>query len=81
MKIFVANFHSLTSEDELYGLFSQYGSVRAVRVWVDVVLGEKRGFGFVEMPHDDHAKRAIRKLHGQWWHRRQLKVAKAHRTS
>jgi RNA recognition motif-containing protein len=44
------------------------------------VLGENRGFGFVQMPNDRHAERAIRKLHGRWWHRRQLKVSKAHRT-
>ena len=79
MKIFVANFDSHTTEDELYGLFSKYGSVDDTRIWVDVVLGENRGFGFVQMPNDHHAERAIRKLNGQWWHRRQLKVSKAHR--
>lgn len=80
MKIFVANFDSHTTEDDLYGLFSRYGSVKNVGVWVDVVHGENRGFGFVEMPNHDHAKRAIRKLNGQWWHRRLLRVSKAHRT-
>jgi RNA recognition motif-containing protein len=80
VKIFVANFDSLTSEDELDNLFSKYGSVRDVKIWVDVALGENRGFGFVEMPNHHHAKRAIRKLNGEWWRRRQLRVSKAHRT-
>ena len=80
MKIFVANFQSLTSEDELETLFSKHGSVDYVRIWTDVVLGENRAFGVVQMPNKRHAERAIRKLHGKWWHRRMLKVAKAHRT-
>ena len=80
MKIFVANFDSHISEDELESLFSKYGTVEYARIWNDIVLGENRGFGFVQMPNDRHAERAIRKLHGRWWHRRQLKVSKAHRT-
>jgi RNA recognition motif-containing protein len=79
VKIFVANFDSHTSEDDLEDLFSKYGTVTDAKIWVDIALGENRGFGFVEMPNHHHAKRAIRKLNGEWWHRRQLKVAQAHR--
>lgn len=43
-------------------LFLTIGDVRSVKVIVDVVTGNPRGYAFVEMNNDDDARRAVRRL-------------------
>jgi RNA recognition motif-containing protein len=48
--------------DDLFNLFSQYGTVTTAKIINDKVTGRSKGFGFVEMENDDEAKQAISSL-------------------
>jgi RNA recognition motif-containing protein len=65
MKLYVGNLPFSTSEDELRGLFEQYGQVASATLVMDRDTGRPRGFGFVEMNDDEEAKAAINALNGQ----------------
>jgi len=54
--MFIANLAPETNEDDLSELFSQYGTVRDVKLSLDVFSGKCRGFGTVDM--EGHEARA-----------------------
>ena len=60
--IFVGNLDFNTNEDELRRLFEAYGQVDRVSIMTDRDTGRSRGFGFVEMPDTESAKKAIAEL-------------------
>jgi cold-inducible RNA-binding protein len=64
-KIFVGNFSFSLSEDELRSLFAPFGAVDSATVVTDRATGRSRGFGFVEMPNNDEAEKAITALNGK----------------
>ncbi|WP_212005597.1 RNA-binding protein [Chitinophaga sp. HK235] len=64
MNLFVGNLSGQTTEQQLTALFSPFGIVQNVKVIIDNYTGRSKGFGFVEMPDDAHAERAIRNLNG-----------------
>ena len=57
-------------------LFSPHGTVEKLALINDRDTGRPRGFGFVEMPHED-ATRATQALNGTDFGRRALKVSEA----
>ncbi len=62
MNIFVGNLSKEVTDDDLQGLFAEYGTVRSVKVIKDMFSGESKGFGFVEMPGQAEAQKAISEL-------------------
>jgi RNA recognition motif-containing protein len=64
-KIFVGNFAFSMTEAELRSLFEPFGSVESASVVTDRDTGRSRGFGFVEMPDDAEAEKAITALNGK----------------
>lgn len=52
------------TEDDVRELFSEYGTVRSIRLATDVFTGKCREFGFVEMEGDD-AKASVTGLNGR----------------
>lgn len=64
MNIFVGSLPWATEEDELRGSFESYGEVSSVRIITDKFTGRSKGFGFVEMPDDAAAQKAIEELDG-----------------
>lgn len=74
MDIYVSNFPYETSSEELGEIFSAYGQVDDVKLIVDSLTGENRGFGFVTMGNENEAKEAIVNLNGQDFRGRALKV-------
>ncbi len=54
--LFVGNLSPDTTEEAVSDLFSEYGTVRSIRLISDVFSGKCRGFGFVEM--EGHEARA-----------------------
>lgn len=64
MNIFTGSLPFKISEDQLKELFEKYGSVASVRIITDKYSGRSKGFGFVEMPDDEAAKKAIAELNG-----------------
>jgi RNA recognition motif-containing protein len=62
MNIFVGNLSKEVTDDDLQSLFSEYGTVRSVKVIKDMFSGESKGFGFIEMPGQAEAQKAISEL-------------------
>ncbi len=59
MKIFVAKLAFMTTTEDLQRLFEQFGVVESCRVIMDHETGPSKCYGFVEMPNDDEAYKAI----------------------
>jgi RNA recognition motif-containing protein len=62
--IFVGNLSFGATEDSVKSLFQAHGIVDRVNIVTDRDSGKSRGFGFVEMPNDAEAERAIAALNG-----------------
>ncbi|WP_085537408.1 RNA recognition motif domain-containing protein [Massilibacteroides vaginae] len=63
MNIYVSNLSYSTDADSLQQLFAEYGEVTSANIITDRETGRSRGFGFVEMPDDNEAQKAIEELH------------------
>lgn len=63
--IYVGNLAWAVTDDDLRELFSQFGAVKSAQVIQDKETGRSRGFGFVEMPDDTEAAKAIAELNGR----------------
>jgi RNA recognition motif-containing protein len=75
--LFVGNMNFQTTEGELRALFEAYGQVTRVHIAMDRETGRARGFGFVEMPNDEEASKAMAGLDGKEFGGRALKVNEA----
>lgn len=65
MNIYVGNLSTEVSDDELANLFAAFGKVSSAKVIRDMFSQESRGFGFVEMPAQAEAQKAISELNTQ----------------
>ena len=59
MKIFVAKLAFKTTAEDLRAYFEQYGQVDECKVIMDHDTGRSKCYGFVEMPNENEAYRAI----------------------
>jgi RNA recognition motif-containing protein len=62
MNIFVAKLNYSTQEAKLREIFEAFGEVSSAKLVIDRETGRSKGFGFVEMPNDDEANKAINSL-------------------
>jgi RNA recognition motif-containing protein len=62
MNIYIFNLNSSISDPELRELFMPFGTVKSAQIVMDVISGESRGFGYVEMEDDVAAQKAIDQL-------------------
>ena len=62
MNIYVSNLSFNVQDEDLKEFFTEYGEVSSAKVITDKFTGKSRGFGFVEMPDDEAAKKAIAEL-------------------
>ena len=77
MEIFVGNLSFSSTEDDIRGLFSVFGTVERVNIITDRETGRSRGFCFVAMPNEDEARDAIEALNGVEAHGRILNINQA----
>ncbi|MEX0967123.1 MAG: RNA-binding protein [Bacteroidia bacterium] len=77
MNIFCGSLPFSLGENELQELFEQYGEVSSAKIITDKATGRSKGFGFVEMPDDDNAQRAVEELNGSEVQGREIVVNKA----
>ena len=77
LKIYVGNLSFQTTEGALRDLFAQHGQVASVAIITERETGRSRGFGFIEMPDDGEARKAIDALNGQEYEGRTLTVNEA----
>jgi RNA recognition motif-containing protein len=64
MNIYVGNLSRDVTEAELREAFEAFGEVASCKIIMDRFTGASRGFGFVEMPTDEEAKKAMTDLNG-----------------
>ena len=64
-KIYVGNFSFSMTESELRSLFEPHGSIESATIATDRDTGRSRGFGFVSMPNDEEAEKAMAALNGK----------------
>lgn len=72
-KLFVGSLPPTTTEESLRALFSQFGTVRSIKVVKDLFSGGCKGFGFLEMEGHE-ARAAIAGLDGKPFEGNLLKV-------
>jgi RNA recognition motif-containing protein len=77
MNIYVGNLSYKVSDQELQGVFEEFGEVTSAKVIKDRETGRSKGFGFVEMDNDEDAQTAIDELDGAEINGRAVKVNKA----
>jgi RNA recognition motif-containing protein len=64
MDIFVGSLPFKMDEAELRALFENLGEVGSVKIIIDKATRQNKGFGFVEMPNESEALKAIEELDG-----------------
>jgi len=77
MNIYVGNLNFKVTEDDLSGIFEEYGTVSDAKVITDKMSGRSKGFGFVTMENADEANKAIEELNGATLENREMVVNEA----
>ena len=77
MNIYVGNLSFQTTEDSFRAMFDGYGEVSSAKIITDRETGRSKGFGFIDMPNDDEAAKAIEELNGNEIDGRPLTVNEA----
>ncbi len=74
MNIYVSNLSFAVQDEDLREFFAEYGEVSSAKVIKDKFTNRSKGFGFVEMPDDAAAQKAIAELDGGIVEGRAIKV-------
>ena len=74
MNIYVSNLSFSVQDEDLKEFFAEYGEVTSAKVIMDRTTNRSKGFGFVEMPDETAAKKAIAELDGGIVEGRAIKV-------
>lgn len=77
MNLYVGNLSYGVTEDELKELFAEFGEIASINIIKDKFSGQSKGFGFIEMPDNAEADKAIKALNGSELQGRNLKVNQA----
>jgi RNA recognition motif-containing protein len=77
MNIHVSNLSFNVTDEDLRDFFAEYGEVSSAKVIMDKFTNRSRGFGFVEMPDEEAAKKAISELDNGLVEGRAIRVSEA----
>jgi RNA recognition motif-containing protein len=77
MNLYVSNLGDQITDESLRAVFATHGEVCSSRIIKNHVTGHSRGFGFIDMPNDTEAQRAIEKINGTVVNGRNLSVKEA----
>lgn len=77
MNIYLGNLPRSINEDQIRDFVSQHGEVTSVKIIMDRMTNQPRGFAFVEMPSNDDAQKFIDELNGSMFEGRRLVVSEA----
>jgi RNA recognition motif-containing protein len=77
MDIFVSSLPFKLKESQLKELFEKYGEVTSVKIIIDNITRQNKGFGFVQMPDEKQAFKAIKELNGSELDGRAIIVSKS----
>ncbi|EIM62336.1 RNA-binding protein [Desulfobacter postgatei] len=74
MKIYVGNLTEYMTEEALKEAFEAFGEVESVKIIKNRFNERSKGFGFVEMPSNSEADKAIKALNGNIVDKKPIKV-------
>ena len=74
MDIYVGNLPYTATEEDITGLFAEYGPVERVKIITDRDTGRSKGFGFVTLGDQSQLNAAIEALNGYDYQGRELRV-------
>lgn len=77
MNIYIGQLPYSVTEEEIRALFAEFGQLESVKIISDRETGQSKGFGFVDMPSNSEADRAIKALNGKLVAGRNIKVIPA----
>lgn len=77
MNIYISGLSYAANDSDLKNLFAEYGEISSARVIIDKFSGNSRGFGFVEMPNQEEALKAIEGLHDATYDGKVISVTEA----
>jgi RNA recognition motif-containing protein len=77
MNIYVGNLDYKIDENDLEGVFEEFGAVSSAKVITDKISGRSKGFGFITMEDQDEATSAIKELNGALLENREITVNEA----
>jgi len=77
MNIFVGSLPFKVEENELKEVFEEFGEVTSVKIIMDRETGRSKGFGFIEMPDEESARKAIAEANGAELYGRTIVVNEA----
>lgn len=77
MNIYVGNLPDTITEEMLSEMFAEFGEVESAKLITDKYSGKSKGFGFVEMPSNSEADKAIKALNRKYINGQGIKVNQA----
>jgi RNA recognition motif-containing protein len=77
LQIYAGNLSYGMADDSLKTLFEKFGEVSSAKVIRHQDTGRSKGFGFVEMPNEEEAEKAIQGLDGSDVDGRNIRVNRA----
>jgi RNA recognition motif-containing protein len=77
MNIYLGQLPYNVNEDELREIFSEFGEIASLNLVKDRFSGQSKGFGFIEMPNNSEADKAIKALNKSMLKGREIKVNQA----
>lgn len=77
MNIYIGQLPYSVTEDELKAIFSEFGEISSVNIIKDRFSGKSKGFGFIDMPNNADADKAIKALNKSTLNGREIKVNQA----
>jgi RNA recognition motif-containing protein len=77
MNMYIGNLATMVTEEELEKMFAEFGEVASTKIITDRYTKQSKGFGFVEMPNNSEADKAIKALNGTEVKGKYLKISQA----
>lgn len=77
MNMYVGNLSYRVREEDLRRVMEDYGTVESVKLIIDRETRKSKGFGFVEMPNEEEAKKAMSELNGAEYEGRAMVIKEA----
>jgi cold-inducible RNA-binding protein len=76
-RLYVGNLAFHSTEEAIRTAFAAHGGISEVKLVIDRMSGQSRGFAFVTMSSDDEARLTINAMNGAFLDGRALRVSQA----
>jgi RNA recognition motif-containing protein len=77
MNLYVGNLLFNVTDSDLREAFEPFGEITEIRMIMDKFTGKSKGFGFIEMPSNEDAQKAISEMNGKEFMGRDITVSVA----